>query len=45
MRALRALAIMLVASSSFLLGCGGLPEGGTLTESAGITSPAFADGS
>ena len=34
MRALRALSILLVASSSFLLGCGGLPEDGALTESA-----------
>ena len=53
MRALRALSIMLVASSSFLLGCGGLPEDGTPTESAikggdhgdfQITSPSFVDG-
>ena len=34
MRALRALSIMLVVSSSFLLGCSDLPEDGTPTGAA-----------
>ena len=34
MRALRALSMMLVAASSFLLGCSDLPEDGTPTGAA-----------
>ena len=53
MRALRALSIMLVVSSSFLLGCSDLPEDGTPTGAAikggdhgdfRITSPGLVDG-